>query len=251
MALKAISIKICDIWMVVAVPSNGMFRLQEVERARYEEYAQSEFRARAYQKAFKKRRFRTMATFATRYKRICIALLAIALFTTFVQEAKCGQDLNGNYSGPRSVVVFAARKISKGARIVEGDLSEAVINSLGFKESDIPTRQSVLSRRSRYGIEVGQIILERELMPNRTEGASSQKQQMHFSTFVEATKHIAAGATITLSDLRQGSVRTADSSKWIKDINQAVGKKAKNAIVGEQILTTDVLMLDSTLPQVK
>lgn len=190
-----------------------------------------------------------MATFATRYKTACIASLAVALSTTSVQEAKCGQGL-GSYSGPRSVVVFAARKITKGARIAEDDLSETVINSQGLKEADIPTRKSVVARRARYEIAKGQIIFEQELILNRLKPGRSTKRRKYLATFVEAKNNISEGATITRSDLLLNSVRTFDSSKWLSRIDQAVGMRARRAIISRQLLTTDLLMLDSTLPQI-
>lgn len=184
-------------------------------------------------------------------KRSATALLVIGCFSILLPEAKCGQSLDpkGTTSGPKGVVVFAARKISKGALIVEEDLRETVVNVRGLEKFGIPIRKSVIARRTRYEIVQGQVILESDLFLNRVKRSHLTKQRKHLSAFVAAKRHIPAGPIIQRSDLLLGSVRTVDSSKWLKDIDQAVGKRAKNVIVREQILTTDVLMHESILPE--
>ena len=194
-----------------------------------------------------------MAVFATKEKKIFLALLTFASYATSAPEAKCGQSLDptGKNSGPKSVVVFASRKISKGARIVEDDLREMVINSRGLREADIPIRKSLIDRRPRFEIAQGQVIFEHDLMQRRAKLRSSIKLRKYLTKFIEARKHISEGATITRSDLFVGSVRTSDSSKWLSQIEQAVGMQARSDIVRGQLITTDALMGKSILQNQK
>ncbi|RTL42362.1 MAG: hypothetical protein EKK48_10230 [Candidatus Melainabacteria bacterium] len=180
------------------------------------------------------------------YARAFIVSFAVVTFAVLTQNAQCGQsiDSKSNPSEPKSVVVFATRAISKGTVIVDADLRESVINSRGFRESDIPGRNSITGRRSRYAMTKGQIILERDLLPSHAKPKNAE-QSKHSANFVQAKRAIRAGSIIARSDLTEGSVKTTDSSTWVRNENQVVGMQAKFDIVAGQLLTTDVLIAKS------
>ncbi len=173
-------------------------------------------------------------------------ITAVALFTiyscAFAPKAWCGQSITPpDESEPKSVVVFAATNIPEGAVIGERAVHESVINSRGYKDTDILSRDSIIGRRARYGFVPGQLIMEHNLLPKRKSGTKKSSTPTFDSTFVQAKSTISAGSIIARTDLITGTVKTTDSSRWVKSVDEAVALRASYTIIAGQILTTDIL----------
>lgn len=176
-------------------------------------------------------------------------MLCMLAGNIFVPGAWSGQStVTDDESEPKSVVVYAITNIPKGALIVDKDLQETIINSRGFKETDIAIRRFTTGRRAKYQITEGQIILENCLVPNREKRNKQMKCRKHVASFVQAKNEIPSGKVISLTDLRTGSVKTADSTGWLKSVEQAVGMRTKSSIARGQILTSDLQFTKETSP---
>lgn len=151
-----------------------------------------------------------------------IGLIFCLLSTNiFLPPAWSGQGLVIDESEPKSVVVYAVRKISKGTLIRGEDVQETILNSRGMKESDIAVRKSVVGRRAKYEITEGQIIMENCLVPSSKNNKT--RSPKHLACFVQAVKHIPAGTVISRADLKGGLAKTGDSGGWLKRVDEAVG----------------------------
>ena len=171
---------------------------------------------------------------------ILIIPLLLCLLSSGISPpfALAGQSLVvDDKSEPKSVVVYAVRRIPRGAVISNRDLEETIINSRGVKSADIAIRQFLIGRRAKYEIMEGQVILENCLVPCREKRAKQLACLKHFASFVQAKNDIPCGAVVTDADLRTGSVMTIDSADWLSRVDEAVGRKAKCAIFRGQIIT--------------
>lgn len=186
---------------------------------------------------------------STRLNWIIRLMLCMLAGNIFLPAAWSGQSIvTDDESEPKSVVVYAVTNIPKGALIADKDLQETIINSRGFKETDIAIRRFITGRRAKYQITEGQIILENCLVPNREKRNKPMKCRKHLASFVQAKNDIPSGTVISLEDLRTGSVKTANSTGWLKSVDQAVGKRTMSSIPRGQILTSDLQFTKETSP---
>jgi flagella basal body P-ring formation protein FlgA len=171
-------------------------------------------------------------------------IILLILSVQSIPGVHCQQVIRTiNETGPRHVVVYAARSIRTGAIINDKELKETVINTRGFKQNEILSRRSILGRKAKYAIEQGQIIKEQDLVALKNRTVRRPKTSCEFTVvkYVQSTKRIPARAVISSKDLIEGLISTCDSTRWMATIDSVVGCRAKTSIDSGQLITVDVL----------
>ncbi|OYV25463.1 MAG: hypothetical protein B7Z82_08360 [Halothiobacillus sp. 20-54-6] len=169
--------------------------------------------------------------------------LSIGAILSTVLAAWCQRpETTTKNNGPRSVLVFAARQIPKGAVLRREDLCESVVNSRGLNKPDIAHRVEILGRCPKYALREGQVIFEHDLVPQKRRNRDNSAYKGEIVKFVQAKHAISAGAVIKTADVVCGSITAFDTSNWLPDTGLIAGLRAKSSIAAGQVITKDILI---------